>query len=161
MGGEATFGATGPANALTFHESLDLVTTTTESPTLRGLGELASSVDGVVLLPEGLKRGSELLVTHLTLGGRTGLLVVVSGRGDLQLGTDRLDSPTTPPGLVLPVGVDEGNYLFCRRSSSAPKKVAAACKMSLARCNSKFSLRRRLSSSRSSVVRPALVPASI
>ena len=52
------------------------------------------------------------------------------------------------------MGVDEGNYLFCRRSSSAPKKVAAACKMSFARCNSKFSLRSRFSSSRSSVVRP-------
>jgi hypothetical protein len=91
----------------------------------------------------------------------TGLLVVVGGRGDLQLFTDRLDSPATPTGFVVPVGVDEGNYLFCRRSSSAPKKVAAACKMSFARCSSKFSLRSRFSSSRSSVLRSGRVPASM
>ena len=106
-------------------------------------------------------RGPARRVTELTRRGRTGLLVVVGGRGDLQLCTDRLDPPATPTGFVVPVGVDEGNYLFCRRSSSAPKKVAAACKMSLARCNSKFSLRSRFSSSRSSVVRPGRVPASM
>ena len=44
------------------------------------------------------------------------------------------------------MGVDEGDYFFCRRSSSAPKKVAAACKMSLERRNSLTSLRSSLSS---------------
>ena len=41
-----------------------------------------------------------------------------------------------------------------------PKKLAAACKMSLARRSSKFSLRRRLSSACSSVVNPGRLPAS-
>ena len=143
MGGEALLRARRASDALAFHESLHLVATTVEPATLCRLRELASSVDGVVLLEDRLDLGTEFVVTELTRRGRTGLRVVVGGRGDLQLCADRLDPPATPTGFVVPVGVDEGNYLFCRRSSSAPKKVAAACKMSLARCNSRTSFRSR------------------
>jgi hypothetical protein len=59
------------------------------------------------------------------------------------------------------VGVDEGDYFFCRRSSSAPKKVAAACKMSLERRSSFTSLRSSFSSACSVVVSPARAPKSI
>ena len=63
------------------------------------------------------------------------LMGVVGVRGDLAavLGehpADRLD-PETPP-----VSVDEGDYLCDWRSSSAPKKVAAAFKISFARRSS-------------------------
>jgi len=47
---------------LTFHESLDLVSSTVQPSSLGGLGELAPSIDAVVLLPEGLERGSEFVV---------------------------------------------------------------------------------------------------
>jgi len=66
VGGEAPFGATGSANALSFHQSLHLVAAAVEPSTFRGLGEFASSVDGVVLLPEILKDRTEFLVAHLT-----------------------------------------------------------------------------------------------
>ena len=65
-----------------------------------GLGELASSVDRVVLLPERLKLGSELGVADGPGRGWSGLGVVVGGGGDLEFGADRLDPPSTPTGLV-------------------------------------------------------------
>ena len=46
---------------------------------------------------------------------------------------DRLDPETVP------MGVDERDYFFGRRSSSAPKKAAALLRISLARRNSRFS----------------------
>jgi hypothetical protein len=47
---------------LTFHESLDLIATTVQSSSLGRLGELAPSIDAVVLLPESLEGGSEFVV---------------------------------------------------------------------------------------------------
>jgi hypothetical protein len=64
---------------------------------------------------------------------------VVGGRGDLQNLADRLDSPAQPGAATLAVGVDEPDHFFDRRSSSAPKKLAATFKMSLARRSSAFS----------------------
>jgi hypothetical protein len=52
---------------------------------------------------------------------------------------DRLDSPAQPGTATLLVGVDEPDHFFDRRSSSAPKKLAATFKMSLARRSSAFS----------------------
>ncbi len=85
---------------------------------------------------------------------RSGLSVVVGGGGDLQGLADRLDPPSTPTGLDVTVGVDEGDYFVRRRSSSAPKKLAAAWRMSFARRSSLTSLRSVFSSSCSAVVNP-------
>lgn len=52
---------------------------------------------------------------------------------------DRLDPPSQPTGVATPVGVDEGDYLFGRPSSSVAKKTDAALRMSLARRSSRFS----------------------
>src|ERR1019366_4019615 len=72
-------------------------------------------------------------VVERALGGWTGLGGVVGGRGELQYIADRLDPE---PGPVL---LDEGDYFVRRRSSSAPKKVAAAWRISLARLSSLIS----------------------
>jgi hypothetical protein len=93
-----------------FHQSRHLVATAVEVSALGGLGELAPSVDGVVLLPEVLLLGTQFLVADLTLRRRAGLRVVVSAGGNVQLFADRLDPPSTPTGFVVPVGVDERNY---------------------------------------------------
>ena len=65
-------------------------------------------------------------------------------RSELQCLTDRVDSPpetikATPPSMR----VNETDHLFGKRSSSAPKKAAAAFKISLARRSSRFSRSRR------------------
>ena len=69
-------------------------------------------------------------------------------------------SPSMPTGLTVPVGIDECDYLLGRRSSSAPKNKAAACKMSLARRSSLTSLRSSTNSMCSSLVVPDRDPAS-
>jgi hypothetical protein len=70
--------------------------------------------------------------------------------------TSQIDStpPSTPTGLSVAVGVDEGDYFVRRRWSSAPKKVPAAWRMSLARWSSLTSLRSLTSSSCSTIVNP-------
>ena len=65
-------------------------------------------------------------------------MVVVGGRGDLQGLADRLDPEP------LPVSVDERSYFGCRRSSSAPKKIAADFSISFARRSSRFSFLARV-----------------
>ena len=54
----------------------------------------------------------------------------------------------------MPVGGDEHSYFFDWRSSSAPKKDAAARKISFARASSRFSLRTAASCARRSSVVP-------
>jgi hypothetical protein len=119
-------GPRGPAYAQGTHETGHLVPADVVAGPLRRLGQLAPAVDGVVVLPELLKLGPEVGVADRPGRGRPNLGGVVGGRGDLQLLADRLDSPSTPTGLIVAVGVDEGDYLVRRRSSSAPKKLAAA-----------------------------------
>src|SRR6266545_2752911 len=82
-------------------------------------------------------------------------MLVVGGRGDRQQLADRLD-----PEPVL-VGVDVGDHLLGRRSSSAAKKAEALLRISLARRSSRFSRSRAFRRSRSSVVRPGRRPSSV
>ena len=111
MGGEAPLRPAGAAYALLSHEPGHLVATNLEAMTLRGLGELALAVDGIVLLPDGFEGRAQFRVAHFSLRGFTILDVVVGGRGDLELLADRLDPPpSAPTSLLLPVGVDESNY---------------------------------------------------
>src|SRR5690606_5746079 len=84
----------------------------------------------------------------------------VGVRGDpttvlTQHGADRLDPETVP------VVVDERDYFFDWRSSSAPKKADAAFRISLARRSSLFSRSSSRIRSRSSVVTPGRWPASV
>src|ERR1019366_4951216 len=147
-------------NALGSHEPGHLVTTDVEVGSAGGLPELAPAIDRVVVFPELGQRGAQLGVAQCPVRRRPGLGGVIGGGGELQLRADRLDPPSTPTSPVVPVGVDEGDYFLCRRASSAPTKLAAACKMSLDRCRSRFFLRSSTSSARSVVVRPPRSPAS-
>src|SRR5665213_1782878 len=161
LGGEALLRPGGTADVLLTHEAGDLVPTDVDVPAAGRLPELAASVDGVVLLPEGPELRADGGVSRGSGIRWSGLGRPVGGGDDLQLFADRLDPPATPIGLPVPMGVDEGDYFLCRRSSSAPKKIAAACKMSLDRLRSRFSFRSSASSLRSSVVRPPRTPSSI
>ena len=67
---------------------------------------------------------------------------------------DRLDPEPVP------VGIDEGDHLVGRRSSSAPKKAAADFRISLARRSSRFSRSSVFSRSPSSLVSPTREPSS-
>ena len=91
-------------------------------------------------------------------GGRLG---VIRRRGDPNRVGDRLDSPPQRSAAVVFVFVDEPDHFVDRRSSSAPKKCAAAFEMSLARFSSAFSRFKRFSSASSSVVAPGRRPLSV
>ena len=108
----------------------------------------------------------QVLITPLSAARRLAEVLVVRRRGDLQpvLGehpADRLDTPAQPTVLAV-VGVlaDEVHDHREGRSSSAPKKAAAAFKMALARFSSAFSRFSRRTSADSSVVVPGRAPAS-
>jgi hypothetical protein len=53
---------------------------------------------------------------------------VIRGRGDAKSLGDRLDPPTQLTTAPILVFVDEPDHFFDWRSSSAPKKDAAACR---------------------------------
>jgi hypothetical protein len=100
----------------------------------------------------------ELLIPQLPGAARPGARGVVGGGGDPQavLGkhpADRLDSPAQTAVAMVLVCVDEGHQRGCGRSSSAPKKAAAALRISLAR-------RSRLTSADSCNVIPGRCPPS-
>jgi hypothetical protein len=121
--GEAFLQSTCAANAFTFHKTRHLIPSEIHARFLRGPRELASSIDGVVLLEQTHQLWPDFIVALFTCRGWTGFRLVVGGGGDLELLQDRLDSPSKPIGLVVPVGFDESNYFVDRRSNSAPKKV--------------------------------------
>jgi hypothetical protein len=80
----------------------------------------------------------------------------VCGWGDAKNLGDRLDFPTQRAAAPIPVFVDEPDHFLNWRSSLAPKKWAAAFRMSLARRSSAFSRFRRfeplLGAARSQVI---------
>ena len=85
---------------------------------------------------------------------------VIRGWGDAKDFGDRLDSPTQLTATPILVFIDEPDHFFDWRSSSAPKKCAAALRMSFARRSSAFSRFNRFNSARSSVVAPGRRPVS-
>ena len=100
--------------------------------------QLAGAVDPVVVLPDPDQnrdhRGVALIAgAGLPVAGR-----VVGARGHLHpcAAQDRADGLDPEIGAV---GVDEVHYFLCWRSSSAPKKLAARFRISLARLSSRFS----------------------
>src|SRR5664280_651162 len=106
------------------------------------------NLDLQVLVPEGALRRWALL--RCPVGVRGDLAAVLG-----EHPADRLDPE------AVSVDVDVGDYLCCRRSSSAPKKVAADLRISLARRSSLFSRSRAFIRARSSVVSPGRRPSSV
>ena len=100
LGGEPLLRPARPPDAVGGHEPCHLVPTGTDAGPGGGLGELAASVDRVVVLPELGESRSELGVTDGPGRRWPGQGVVVRGWGDLQLCADRLDPPSTPTGLA-------------------------------------------------------------
>src|SRR5262245_45613630 len=146
-GGAAPFAATRSGDAGGAHVPGDLITSDVVAGTAGCFPQLARPVDAVVVLPQLAQRWADHGVTAGPRRRRPGLGVVVRARGHLhpcaaQDGADGLD-----PELAA-VGVDEGDYFLCWRSSSAPKKLAARFRISLARLRSRFSCS-------SSLIRPA------
>ena len=106
------FALVAPSDALGGHEPGHLVPADVHAGPLGRLPELAAAVDRVVGFHSATSLGPSHGVTHGPGRGRPGLGVVVGGGGDLELLADRLDPPSTPTGLRVPVGVDEGDYFF-------------------------------------------------
>lgn len=141
------------------HQALDSAARDADPLAVELGPDLVGAVDGEVGCVDPGDLDLEIFVAQGARRRRTLPRHPVGVRGNLAtvLGehpTDRLDPEARP------VGVDEGHYLGDRRSSSAPKKLAAAFKISLARLSSRFSLRSSLSSARSSVVTPGRRPES-
>src|SRR5438309_8022125 len=154
----------GGVNLLATHDAADVETA--HQPLNRAAGHvnalapqlrphLVGAVDPAVLRPDPPHLDLELLIAARPSRRRSTPARVVRGRGDLQRATDRLDPE------ALSVGVEEGGHLVCRPSSSAPKTVAAALRISLARRSSRFSRSSCRIRSRSSVVSPGRWPRSI
>src|SRR5439155_4511131 len=115
------------------HQPFDRAACHRNAVLLELVPHLVGAVDGEVLVTHSQHLGFELGVSHRSRRERSVLRPVIGRWGDRQHRTDRLDSPPQPaaaPALVL---VDEADHRFDWRSSSAPKKVAAAFKMSFAR----------------------------
>ena len=140
------------------HQSLDGATGDGDAVLVELVPDLVGSIDRQVLLPHPQDLRLELCVADRPGRRRTRLRCVVGGRGDPQDLGDRLDSPAQLPAATVLVAVDEPDHFFDWRSGSAPKKCAAAFKMSLARRNSAFSRLSRFSSASSSLVAPGRRP---
>jgi len=143
------------------HGAGDLVSAGVDAGSVSRFPELATFVDRVVVDPQRHQQGGQHGITQRPGRRLVSIGVVVGGGGDLENLADRLDPPSTPTGLRIPVGVVVGDYFVRRRSSSAPKKVAAAWRMSFARRSSLFFLRSVTSSSCSAVVTPCWCPTSM
>ena len=143
FGGADPFAAPDPGDARRPHQPGDLVTADVVAGPAGGLPQLAGPVDPVVVLPQLQQHRRHHRVAAGPRRRRAGLGRVVGARGHLhacrsQDGADGLD-----PELVA-VGVDERDYFLCWRSSSAPKKLAARFRISLARLSSRISCSRSL-----------------
>ena len=97
---------------MAFHESRHLVATNVQVLWTSGLRQFALAIDLVVVLPDGFECRPEFSISKCTLGRGSALCVVVGAWGDRELFANRLDSPSAPTGVKVPVGVDEASYLF-------------------------------------------------
>jgi len=161
MGRESFLGPAGASYALGLHETGHLVSSHVEPILLGYMGELAASIDGVVVLGQPHQLWPKFQIALFTLRRWSRLRLVVGGGGDLELFQDRVDSPANPTSCFLLAGLDVDDYYTDRRSSSAPKKADADCRIALARRSSRTSFRSSFSSASWVLVRPPRVPASI
>ena len=127
-----------PVDAGGPHQPGDLVTADVVAGTPGRLPELPGPVDPVVVLPELAAAPDPITASRRPAPTAAGSWSRSRCSGPpaplrSQDGADGLD-----PELVA-VGVDEGDYFLCWRSSSAPKKLAARFRISLARLSSRIS----------------------
>src|SRR5450755_1762557 len=143
------------------HQPGSLVTANVDPGAPGGLPQLPRPIDLIVGLPQLHQPQTKLSVAHSAPGRRPVPSGVVGARSHLQHLTDGLDSEPSCVHNVVLVGVDERHYLRCWRSSSAPKKVAARRRISLARRSSRTSCSRSLTRSASLELIPGRTPSSI
>src|SRR5450759_5186937 len=144
----------GAAEAERVHQAADVVAADERALAVEGVPELAGAVDSVVVVVDPADVVAQLRIPDRTGRRETDSRGVVARWGDLQDLADRLD----PVGATL--GVDEARHLADRRSNSAPKKAAAALRISFARRSSRLSRSSSFIRARSSVVRPVRLPPS-
>src|ERR1700756_554990 len=160
LGRAHPFAPPGTGDPGSAHEPGDLVTADIVAGAPCCFPQLASTVDPVVVLPQLLKHRCH---DRVPAGpGRRGSRLdrIVGARSHrhpcrAQDGADGLDPE------LLAVSVDERDYFLCWRESSAPKKLAARFRISLARLSSRFSCSRSLIRCASEVDTPGVYPSSI
>ena len=115
------------------HEPSEVVAADVVAGSPSGYPQLACPIDRIVGLPQRQQHRHQLSVAHSPRRLRPALGGPIHGRSHLQRGADGLNSE------LIAVLVNEPHSHRCRRSSFAPKKVAARCRISFARRNSRFS----------------------
>ena len=160
-GGAHPLGAPHALDTLGAHQPGDLVAADVVTRASRGLPDLPCPVDPVVGFPQLPHHRAHHRVTSGTGRWLPALDLVVAAGGHLQHAADELDPQPPTRDDVVAVGVDERGYFLCWRSSSAPKKLAALFKISLARLSSRFSCSRAFIFAASLVLMPATWPSSI
>ena len=144
----------GPGQAFLAHQPLDGASSDADVLSVELCPDLVGAIDEQVLAhrPVGSPRPVPRRARARADGGRL-LGDPIRVRGDLAavLGEHSADRLDPEPVAVC---VDERDYLFDWRSSSAPKKADAAFKISFARRSSRFSRSSSLIRARSSVVTP-------
>ena len=140
------------------HQPGDLVPADVVPGAAGGLPQLAGTVDPVVVLPQLAVSCGPSAASRCGPGRRwPGLGRVVGARSDLHLRRGRMVHDRLDPEARA-VGVDERDYLLCWRSSSAPKKLAARFRISLARFSSRFSCSSSAIRCASAVLTPRVPP---
>ena len=161
LGGPDPLGAPHALDPGGAHQPGDLVPADVVAGAAGRLPDLPGAVDPVVVLPQLPHDRAHHLITLVPRRGLAVLDRVVAARGHLQHAADELD-PQTPAGDdIVAVGVDERGYFLCWRSSSAPKKLAALFKISLARFSSRFSCSSSFNLAASLVLTPGTWPSSM
>src|ERR671924_103139 len=128
------------------HQPGDMVAAHLDAAAAQLLPGLAHPVHGAVALTGGVELLHELAVGERTRGRLPGPARVVRAHRHANRTTDRLDPEDTPPLLHVAA------HLRRVGSSSVAKYTDASFKIAFARRSSTTSLRRRFSSSRSSLV---------
>jgi hypothetical protein len=160
FGGPHPFAAPDPLNACGPHQPGHLIATDVMTIATSRFPEFAGPIDAVVVFPELAQRRPEDGVAQGPRRWDPGFGVVVGAQGHLQAcaAQDRADGLDPElPAIV----VDEIDYFLCWRSSSAPKKLAARFRISLARLSSRISCSSSFTFFDSEVVTPGARPSSM
>src|SRR5690625_82557 len=160
-GGAVLLGAPYSLEAGLAHQPGGLIPADVDSGPTGGLPQLADPVNAVVRLPEFNKLWDELCIAQRAGRGWARLRGVIGAGSHLQDSADGLDSQTLPGHDIVLIRVDKLDYLLCLRPGSAPKKLAARLRISLARRSSRFSCSNSNNRRFSSVVTPGASPSSI
>src|SRR6476469_8145716 len=160
LGGADPFAATHPFDAGGPHQPGNLIAAHVVTGPACRFPQLVRPVDAVVVLPQLDQGRTQDGVTAGPLRRSAGLGRVVGARSHRHPCGAQDDADGLDPEL-LAVGVDEVDYFLCWRSSSAPKKLAARFRISLARLSSRFSCSSSLTRADSAVDTPGANPSSM